>query len=93
MARELGKKTRLLSENYFSLRKKHVLAYARATREWGTSNVPILLIDLAHPRGKEARNVLWSKCSDVLKHQILLEDFKDAEFLWSWLQNADSGLW
>ena len=32
----------------FSLCKEHVLAYARATREWGASDTPEVLTDSAH---------------------------------------------
>ena len=33
---------------------------------------------------------VWSKCSDVLKRLILLEDIRNAADLWSWLKHEDS---
>ena len=56
---------------YFILKKEALVVEA-----WGSADIPEVLLDARHPRGTAALDFLWSKCKDVLKRSILLENVK-----------------
>ena len=50
-----------------------------------TAAIPEVFTDPTHPRGTTAKDVMWSKCKDVLKLEIMLDDIENAADLLKWL--------
>ena len=65
--RDLGKDIPTLTANNYSFWKAHMRSYDRAAGDWGTAAIPEVFTDPAYPRGTTAKELMWSKCNDVLK--------------------------
>ena len=48
-----------------------MLAYERAAGDWGDAELPEVFTNSLHPREGTEKEVMWNKCSDVLKRHIL----------------------